>query len=102
MSEINLLEQNFNALSNDVKDLKTLIANGFKKVDANFDSVKKEIDILHAKVELLSKKLDSLDSTTNNGFGEVGLKLENLTDEITKISIVTSYDEQFKNMKGLN
>lgn len=95
MSELNLLEQNFNTLTTEVKDLKTLIANGFKKVDTNFDSIKKEIDLLHAKVELLSKKVDSLDSSTNNGFGEVGLKLENLTEEITKISIVTSYDEQF-------
>ena len=63
--------------------------------------IKKEIDLLHSKVELLTAKVNTLNSNTNDGFGEVGLKLVDLTEEISKISVVTSYDEQYKNMKGL-
>ena len=92
------VEQNFTALFAEISSLSAVIGLGFTKVDANFDSVKKEIDILHKKVESLIKKVDSLEGNTNDGFEDVGLKLESLTEEITKISKVTGYDQQFGNM----
>lgn len=100
--KIEILEKSVTALTTELLELKELLGKGFKKVDNNFDSIKKEIDSLHVKVDILNKKVDALEGSTTDGFGEVGLKLENLTEEITKIGQVTNYDEAFKNMQGLN
>jgi chromosome segregation ATPase len=100
--KIENLEKNLTSLTKEMLELKELIGTGFTKVSNNFSSIKKEIDSLHAKVDILNKKVDSLEGSTTDGFGEVGLKLENLTEEISKISVVTKYDEEFKNLQGLN
>lgn len=100
--KIENLEKNISSITKDLLELKELISIGFKKVDNNFFSIKKEIDILHSKIDTLNKKVDVLEGSTTDGFGEVGLKLENLTEEITKISSVTNYNEQYKNLQGLN
>ena len=102
MSEsLESLQSAISLLSKELKESLEPISNGFKKVDSNFDSIKKEIALLNAKLEILTKKVDQLKGTTNEGLESVGLKLENLTDEISKINTVTQYDDLFKNMKGL-
>jgi hypothetical protein len=100
-NKIENLEKNLTALTKEMIELKELIGTGFTKVDNNFASTKKEIDSLHNKVDILNKKVDALEGSTTDGFDEVGLKLENLTDEISKISVVTQYDEVLKNLDGL-
>lgn len=95
------LENNLSTLSQEVVEIKELIRAGFTKVANNFTSIKNEIDTLHNKVDSLNIKINALKGDTNTGFGEVGLKLENLTDEISKIGIVTNYDKQYQNFKGI-
>ncbi len=97
--KIELLEKNVSHLSNELKEIKELIGAGFVKVVNNFDSIKEEIDLLHSKVDSLNKKVDLLEGNTKDGLEDVGLKLENLSDEISKISKVTGYDEVYDNMK---
>lgn len=99
-NKITEIEKSIAALSDELKSLGESITTGFKKVDANFETVKKEIDFLHKKVDLLSTKVAALDTSTTDGFDDVGIKLENLTEEITKIGKVTGYDEEFKNLSG--
>lgn len=112
----NNFEIRLGALSSEFSGLKELIKTVFQKIEHNFDVVKKDVESIHKKIEVLDKRvemlterverlatgLESLDTTTNTGFTGVGMKIESLTDEIAKIAIVTSYDEQFKNLKGLN
>jgi len=116
MSEQPNFEAKLGALSSDLSTLKDLIKAGFQKVENNFEVVKKDVELTHKKiegltqrieslekrVEYLSKNLESLDVTTSDGFTDVGMKIESLTDEIVKIGAVTSYDQQYKNMQGLN
>ena len=63
--------------------------------------VGREIKLLHQQVDILNKKVDSLKGDTHEGFEDVGLKLENLTEEISKIGKVTNYSEYFENLKAL-
>ena len=102
MEKIDSLENNVSILAKEMVELRALIGTGFTKVSNNFDSIKKEIDSLHNKIDILNKKVDALEGSTNDGFGEVGLKLENLAEEISKIGEVTSYDEQYQNLKKLS
>jgi uncharacterized coiled-coil DUF342 family protein len=99
---IETLEKKITVLSQDISEIKELIGSGFKKTDNNFDSIKKEMDGLTIKTESIKKSLELLRGSTDDGFGTVGLKLENLSDEISKIGIVTRYEEQFKHLKTLN
>jgi predicted nucleic acid-binding Zn-ribbon protein len=98
---IEMLEKSVMHLSGELKEIKELIGTGSKKVATNFDSIKKEIDSLHGKVDILNKKVDRLEGNTTDGFEDVGLKLENLTEEISKTSMVTKYDEEFNNLKAI-
>jgi|GEM_PF-3169389 len=100
-SSVEHLEKNLSILSKEIIDIKELIGTGFKKVGNNFDSIKKEIDSLHLKVDFLTKKVTLLEGNTTEGFGDVGLKLENLTDEISKIADVTNYGDLYDNMKTI-
>lgn len=95
-------EQQPNPFVAEIQRLKDLLASGFAKADSNFESIKHELSVLHKKVDFLSKKVDLLESTTDEGLEDVGIKLENLTEEITKIGVVTKYDDQFQNLKGFN
>ncbi|MEO7048979.1 MAG: hypothetical protein ABI091_26990 [Ferruginibacter sp.] len=99
--KIEEVEKNLSILSKELVEIKELIGTGFKKVSNNFDSIKKEIDSLHLEVAFISKKIDLLKGETHSGLGDVGIKLENLTEEISKISIVTKYDEEYRNLKDL-
>lgn len=92
---IEILENNFASLSHELKEIKELLSTSFTKVDANFASVKKELDTLHLKVDLLKVK-------TSDGLEDVGVKIVNLTDEISKINKVTNYEGMIKNLDGLN
>ena len=100
--KIDSLEKNLFTLSKEIIEVKELIGKGFQKVANNFDVIKKGIDSLHFKVDLLNKKVDSLEGSTSEGLEDVGLKLENLSEEISKINTVTQYDKQFDNLKGFN
>lgn len=87
---IALLEKSFASFSQELKSFGELLAASFTKVDTNFAAVKKDLDILHKKVDLLRLQ-------TNDGLGDVGVKIENLTDEISKINKVTNYEDIIKN-----
>ena len=96
------LENNLSILSKELVSLKDLIVASFKKVDTNFSVVSNRLSSLEKKVNDLKFTVDNLDSNTSTGFNEVGTKIESLTEEISKISIVTKYDEMYKNTEGLN
>lgn len=103
------LENTVKALSGELSALKNLIVDSFTKVQSNFQSLSKQIDITNTKVDANSHKIDNLtnklaglDNTTADGFQDVGIKLESLTEEIQKISVVTKYTEEFDNLKDLN
>lgn len=100
--KLSQIEQNVSILSKELVALKDLIANGFKKVDTNFSIVEKRLHQLEKKINELNFKLENLDSNTSTGLNDVGTKIESLTEEITKISVVTKYDEMFKNQQGLS
>lgn len=95
------LETAIRAIQSDLKTIGDVISTGFKKVDINFESVGKEIRHLHGQIDVIHKKVDLLRGDTTEGFEDVGAKLDNLTEEITKIGTVTHYDEYFKNMKSI-
>ena len=92
---IEILEKNFSGLNQELKEIKYLLSTSFKKVDTNFASIKKEIDTLH-------KKVDILIINTSDGLDNVGVKIENLADEITKINKVTNYESINKNLENFN
>lgn len=93
------LEKAVSVVHGEITDLKELLASGFKKVESNFDSVKTQVDSLNGSLRILNAKVDSLKGSTDEGFGSVGLKLENLTEEISKISEVTRYSQEYDNLK---
>ena len=100
--KIAMLESNLSTLSKEMVSLKELIAGGFKKVDTNFSIVGNRLSTLEKKINELNFKIENLDSNTSSGLNEVGTKIESLTEEITKISVVTKYDEMYKNQEGLS
>ena len=77
------------------KEIKELLSTSFTKVNGNFVSIKKELDILHIKVDLLNAK-------TSDGLDNVGVKIENLTEEIGKINKVTNYEGIINNLNSIN
>ncbi len=101
-NKIETLEKSVAILAKEVTSISELLGAGFKKVESNFDSIKKEIYSLHSKVDILNKKVDNLEGNTTDGFGDVGLKLETLSEEISKIGIITKYDEEYKNLQRFN
>jgi archaellum component FlaC len=98
--QIDGLEKNITHISQELKSLTDLIGTGFTKVDTNFNSIKKEINMLNSKVEVLTQKVDMLKGSTNDGFDTVGFQLVDLKEEISKISVVTNYEEQFNDLKN--
>lgn len=99
---IEVLEKSVLAIDAEIKAVGQAITAGFKKTDTNFEHIVKEIASIHRDLDRLNKKVDDLKGDTHDGFEDVGMKLENLTDEIVKIGKVTGYDETFENLKGLN
>ncbi|MGB8191331.1 MAG: hypothetical protein WCF67_05395 [Chitinophagaceae bacterium] len=93
------LEKSLGAIASDLKSLSQLVAAGFTKVDTNFTTVQKDLKLLHQQVESLNNKVESLKGDTVGGFQDVGVKIENLKDEIVKIGEVTSYNDLYNNMK---
>lgn len=89
------IESNITELGKEIKEIKDLIAAGYKSANNNFESLNKELAILH-------KKIDSLKGDTGKGFDSVGVQLETLTNEISKIDSVTRYGEEFKNSDFIN
>ncbi len=100
-AKINSLESNLVTLSKELVEFKELIAASFKKVDNNFTVMNQKLSILDRKANELNFKIDNLDGSTSKGFTEVGGKIETLTEEIQKISVVTQYDEMYRNQQGL-
>lgn len=99
--QIKSLEENLTTLSKELVGLKELIATSFKKVDSNFTVITGKLNTLEKGLKDLNYKVDNLDGNTNKGFTDVGGKIESLTEEIQKISIVTQYDQMYVNQKGL-
>ncbi len=107
--KIESLENIVKHITEELTSLRHTIGDGLKKVESNFDvlvkkvdGTNKKVDINSNKIDLLSNKLDGLDTSTTDGLSEVGVKLESLTEEIQKISVVTKYTEEYDNLKGLN
>ncbi len=90
------------ALSCELKSLGEVISHGFVKANSNFESIEREVGSIRRELERLNCKVDQLKGETNDGFGVVGMKLETLTEEITKIGKVTGYEDAIKNAEGLN
>jgi SMC interacting uncharacterized protein involved in chromosome segregation len=99
--QIAALQASVTKLSSELQEVVHSISSGFVKVNHNFESVKTEIDSLHKKVDSLTKKVESLEGETNEGFGTVGIKLENLSEEISNIGLVTRYKDQLENLGGI-
>ena len=93
------LESSLADLTLEVKNIGDLVVKGFTKIDTNFDAIGKEIKQIHFQVNVLNKKIDDLKGDTNINFDEVDSKLENLTEEISKIGKVINYEEYFKNVQ---
>ena len=85
-----VLESNLSEIRGEVKELKEIILSLAKNSDTNFNLLKKDISALHHKV-------DNLKGDTTQSFEEVGNHLINLTNEISKISLATGYDEMVHN-----
>lgn len=98
---IEKLEKAFQQLTAELSSISGFIVDGFKKVDHNFDSIQSQINSLHKKLDSANQKLDKLEGNTIDGFDGVNVKLENLTDEIQKISNVTGYEGQIDNLNTL-
>ena len=96
---IEKLESSLADLTLEVKNIGDLVVKGFTKIDINFDAIGKEIKQIHFQVNVLNKKIDDLKGDTNINFDEVDSKLENLTEEISKIGKVINYEEYFKNVQ---
>lgn len=110
---IEKLESSLNNLTLEVKNIGDLVVKGFTKIDTNFDAIGKEIKHIHSQINVMNKKIDELKGgidvlkggidvlkgDTNISFGEVDSKLENLTEEISKIGKVINYEEYFKNVQ---
>lgn len=96
------IETKLDSFSVEIRSLGEIISKSFSKVDHNFDAISKQIKGLFTQCEVLNIKLDELKGETTDGLGDVGTKLENLTEEIKKIGAVTGYDQQFENMQGFN
>ncbi|WP_127128376.1 hypothetical protein [Pseudoflavitalea rhizosphaerae] len=94
-------EEKKTELIDSLKTILSVVGNGFTKVDHNFKTIKEQVDTLNSKVESLHNKLEELRGTTTHGLGDVGIKIEGLTEEISKINLVTQYGEQFENLKGI-
>ena len=95
---IEKLESSLADLTLEVKNIGDLVVKGFTKIDTNFDAIGKEIKQIHFQINVLNKKIDDLKGDTNINFDEVDSKLENLTEEISKIGKVINYEEYFKNV----
>ena len=95
------LENTISVLHSEVTDMRELLGSGFKKVETNFESLKNQVNNLNVSVKVLNVRVEALKGTTNEGFEDVGVKIETLTEEISKIGTVTKYDEYFKNLKDI-
>lgn len=95
------IERSVQELTLELHSVGDLIAAGFTKVNTNFESISKEIKNLHNQIEIINKKIDQLQGNTTEGLQNVGLRLETLTEEISKISVVTKYGDYYDNMKAI-
>ena len=86
-ARISGLERLLSDVIKEIASAKSAIANGFAKIDANFDGIHKKIDAL------------SGDTTVN--FKNVDLTLQSIQEEIINISKVTNYEDQIANLKLL-
>lgn len=99
MENTELFEKKIDVLSAEIIALRESVSAGFVKANNNFNVIAVKLAALERQVNELNFKVDKLDTTTSVGFGEVGTKIESLTDEISKINAVTNYDDQYNNLK---
>lgn len=89
---------NSEEITKQIADLKTVLLDtikyvqkGFKAVDENFEAIDKSLKAIDGKVELLIKE-------SNEGFGQVGEKIDELKVEVNKIQKVSNYSEEYANL----
>lgn len=78
-------------LAENVQALVDLILKSNAAIDSNFDIVNQKIDSLTARVHVLSEK-------SNQEFGNVGQKLNDIHIEISKIQKVSNYASEYENL----
>ncbi|MGN6294892.1 MAG: hypothetical protein ACTHMV_19230 [Chitinophagaceae bacterium] len=85
-----------------------IISQEISSIHLKVDQLEAKVDLLETKVGKLENRVGTLENYTMNGFREINLKLEHLTEEtteikkeITNIKVVTGYDAQLKNLKSL-
>src|SRR3979409_905933 len=98
---VQAIETVISTLATELKTLSNAVSTGFTKVNGNFESVSRSLKHVHDQMEQLTKKVNSLKGDTNDGFQDVGMKLETLTEEIAKIGTVTNYVEHYSNLKAI-
>lgn len=100
--KVDHLEQQLATVVKEIGGVGEAISAGFTKVDTNFSTLKIQIETLQKKVDAMVKEIEQLKGETSEGFDDVGIKIESLTDEIIKIGKVTDYEDQFRNLQGLS
>lgn len=98
---IKALESNLKTVSKEFLEIKNLTVSVLNKIDLNFQVLDSKLEGLEKNLADLTHKVDNLDSHTSTGLNDVGTKIESLTDEISKISKVTGYEDLFLNESGL-
>jgi len=99
---IDEINSDLSALKKDITAIKDLLTTSLPKIDHNFINIQGQIAQLNQKLEALQLTVMALDKNTDKGLQDVGVKLENLTDEIGKIGQVTNYSDQYNNLKSFN
>jgi hypothetical protein len=92
--KIEELEKNVAYLAKYVKESSNHITNALEKITNHVGNIEAELKIANAKI-------DKLDGNTDEGFGKVNTKLEDIRAEISKINDVTGYDGIFQNLKAV-
>ncbi|MDB5006532.1 MAG: hypothetical protein JWP45_925 [Mucilaginibacter sp.] len=95
------LEKLLGVLIADIRGTRSSISAGFEKIDNNFINIDKKFKKVDDDLILLRHAVDALSGQTDDDFKKVHVKLVSIKDEISKISSVTRYEEEYNNLKAI-
>lgn len=101
-NELQIIQKEVQNLNGEFSTLVQLVVSSLNKINGNFEFLNKKIDAIEGNIEEIKKSVKDLQGATSDGFVDVGGKLENLSDEISKIGKVTNYQAEWVNLKAIS
>ena len=82
-----------------LKEIVLKVDENFAKIEERFAKMDERFAKIEDRLTRIENNLNILTKDTSSNFGSVEVKLDSITEELSKINATTGYEEEYKNLK---